>query len=78
MKASDCNVEIILTHLSLDKMAAILADGNFKCSFLNENDSQIPMSLRFVPRSLIDNKPTCDKPSPELVLTQSTDAFIWH
>ena len=27
-----------LTHLPLDKMAAILAEENFKCSFLNENE----------------------------------------
>ena len=28
----------MLTHLPLDKMAAILADDIFKCIFLNEND----------------------------------------
>ena len=39
-------------------MAAILADNIFKCIFLNEND-RIPIqtSLKFVPRSPIDNKP---------------------
>ena len=43
---------------SLDKMAATLADDNFKCIFLNEND-RIPIrfSLKCVPRSPIDNKP---------------------
>ena len=47
-----------LTHLPLDKMAATLADDNFTCIFLNEND-QIPIqiSFKFVPRSPIDNKP---------------------
>ena len=30
-----------LTHLPLDKMAAILADGIFKCMFMNEK-------LRFI------------------------------
>ena len=42
----------------LDKMAAILASNNFKCIFLNEND-RIPIliSMKFVPRSSIDNKP---------------------
>ena len=47
-----------LTHLPLDKMAVILADDIFKCISLNEND-RIPfqISLKFVPRSLIDNKP---------------------
>ena len=46
------------THLSLHKMAAILADDNLKCIFLNESDRiSIRMSLKFIPRSLIDNKP---------------------
>ena len=39
-------------------MAAILADNNFKCIFLNENDRILfRISLKFVPRSPIDNKP---------------------
>ena len=39
-------------------MAVILADGNFKCIFLNENDIiPIWISLKFVARSPIDNKP---------------------
>ena len=42
-----------ITHVPLEKMAATLADGNFKCIFLNEND-RIP---KFVPRSSIDNTP---------------------
>ena len=66
-------------------MAAILADYNFKCIFLNKND-RIPIwiSLQFVPWSPIDNKPalgqvmawsrTDDKPLPEPVLTQFTDS----
>ena len=33
-----------LTHLPLDKMAAILADDIFKCVFLNENDI-IPIQM---------------------------------
>ena len=45
-----------LTHLSLDKMATILADNIFKCIFLNENVRiLIQISLKFVPRSPIDN-----------------------
>ena len=41
-----------------DKMAAILADDNIKCIFVNENDKiPIRISLKFVPRSPIDNKP---------------------
>ena len=47
-----------LTHLSLEKMAAILADDNFTCIFLNENDRiPIQISLKFVPSSLVDNMP---------------------
>ena len=68
-------------------MAAILADNNFKCIFLNENDRiLIRISLKFVPRSPIDNKPalvqvmawrqTGDKPLPALMLTQFTDAYM--
>ena len=39
-------------------MAAILADNIFKSIFLNENDGiPIQLSLRFVPRSPVDNKP---------------------
>ena len=38
-------------------MAAILADDNFECIFLNENDKiPIRISLQCVSRSLIDNK----------------------
>ena len=69
-----------LTHLPLDKMAAILADDIFKFS--------IRISLKFVLRSPIDNKPalvqvmawlrTGDKPFPELMLTQLTDAYMRH
>ena len=41
-------------------MASILADDTFKCLFLNENDRiPIRISLKFVPRSPIDN----DKPA---------------
>ena len=67
-------------------MAAILADNIFKCLFLNENDIIfIQISLKFVPRSPIDNnKPalvqvlawcqTGDKPLTEPMITQ----FHWH
>ena len=37
-----------LTHRSLDKMAAILADDIFNCIFLNENAwISITISLKF-------------------------------
>ena len=79
----------MLTHLSLDKMAAILADNIYKCIFLNENDKiRIQISLKFVPKSPIDNKPalvrvmaqcrTGDKPLPEPMMTQFTDTYTWH
>ena len=70
-------------------MAAILADVNFKFIFLNENDRiPIRISLKFVPRSPIDNEPTLvqvmawrrtdNKPLHEQMLTQFTDAYIRH
>ena len=77
------------THLSLDKMAAILADDIFKWIFLNENDRiLIRISLKYIPRNPIHNKPalvqvmgwcrTGDKPLPELMMTQFTDAYKRH
>ena len=83
------HMQFLLTHLPLEKMAAILADDNFKCILLNEND-RIPsqISLKFVSRSPIDNKPalvqvmacrrTGDKLLPELMLTQFTDTHMQH
>ena len=78
-----------LTHLPLDKMAAISADGIFKCIFLNENVRIfIQISLKFVPKGSIDNKPalvqvlvwrwTGDKPLPEPMLTQYINAYTRH
>ena len=70
-------------------MTAILEDDIFKCIFLNEND-QIPIqiSLKLIPRIPIDNKSalvqvmawhrTGDKPLPEPMMTQFTDAYMWH
>ena len=66
-----------------------LADDNFKCIFLNENDKiPIRISLKCVPRSQIDNalvlvqvmawRRTGDKSLPELMLTQFTDAYMRH
>ena len=47
-----------LNSSPLDKMAVIMADDNFKCIFFEENDRiPIRISLKFVPRSPIDNKP---------------------
>ena len=47
---------LYLTYLPLDNMAAILADDNFKCIFLNEKlHIFIQISLKFVPLGPIDN-----------------------
>ena len=70
-------------------MAAIVADDIFKCIFLNEYDRiQIQISLKFVPRGPIDNKPalvqvmawrrTGDKPLPEPMLAQFPDVYTRH
>ena len=70
-------------------MAVILADDISKSIFLDEND-RIPthISLKFVPRSPIDNKPemvelmawcqTGNKPLSEPILTQFHDAYMRH
>ena len=70
-------------------MAEILADDIFNCIFLNENDRiPIQISLRYVPRSPIDNKSalvqvmawrrTGEKPLPEPMMTQFIDAYMRH
>ena len=68
-------------------MATILADDIFKCNFLNENVRiAIQNSLSFVPKGSIDDKSalvrvmawrrTGDKPLPEAMMTQFTDAYM--
>ena len=70
-------------------MVAIVAQYIFKCIFLNENDRiLIQISLKFVPRSPINNKPalvqvmawrrTGDKPLPEPMLAQFPDVYMWY
>ena len=70
-------------------MATILADDIFKWIFLNENGRiTIQISLKFVPRSPIDNNPalvqvmawlrTGNKPLPEPMMTQFTDTYMRH
>ena len=70
-------------------MAAILADDIFKCISLNENDIiPIQISQIFFPMSPIDNKPALvqimawrrigDKPLPETMMAQFTDAYMRH
>ena len=64
---------------------SIIFGVSFKCIFLNESDKiPIQISLKFVPRSPIDNKPalvqgmawrqTGDNPLPEPMMTQ----FVKH
>ena len=70
-------------------MAAILADDIFKWIFMNANGRiLIRISLKYVPKSPIENKPalvqvmawrrTGDKPLPEPMMTQFTDAYMRH
>ena len=70
-------------------MDAILADDIFKRFFVNENIRiLIQISLKFVPRSLINNKSalvqvmawrrTGDKPLADAMMTQFTDTYMWH
>ena len=70
-------------------MAAISADDNFKCIFLNKNDIiLIRISLKLVPRSPIDNTPALvqvmawrrivDKSLTELMMNQVSDAYMRH
>ena len=70
-------------------MAAIFTDNIFKCIFMNEKFCiSIQISLKFIPEGPIDNKSTLfqvmacrltgDKPLPEPMLTQFTDAYMRH
>ena len=77
----------VLTHIPLARMAAILADSILNGIFLNENVRiQIQISLKYVPRSPIDNKPalvqvmawrkTGNKLFPGPMMTQFIDAYM--
>ena len=70
-------------------MAPILVDDIFKGIFLNQNGRiMFQISLKLVPKSPIDNEPALvqavgwrrrgDKPLPEPMMTQFTDAYMWH
>ena len=77
-------LKISLNHLPLHKMATVLADDIFKYIFLNENDrTTIQISLKFVLRSPIDNKPALFQVMAcrlfgEPRMTQFTDAYMQH
>ena len=79
----------VLIHPPLNKMADTFADDIFKSIFLNENVRiLVQISLKFVPRDSNDNKSaldqamawrrTGDKPLPDQMLTQFTDAYMRH
>ena len=54
----DCSHSSALTHLSLDKNGAILAEDIFRCIFVNEKFCiLIKISLKFVPKGPIDYNP---------------------
>ena len=83
------HVVVPLTHLPLDKMAAVSADDIFEWIFLNENGRiSIQISLKLVPKSPTDDEPalvqvmawrqTGDKPLHEPMMTQFTDAYVRH
>ena len=70
-------------------MNATLADDIFKRILVNENIKiSIQLSLKFVPKSLIDNKlalvqvmawrRTGDEPLPKPMTTQFTDPYMRH
>ena len=68
-------------------MADILPDGIFKCIFFYEI-IPIQISLKFVLKSPVDDKPAVvkviawhrpdDKPLPESMMAQLTDAYMLH
>ena len=71
----------------MDKNGRHFADNTFSRILMNENVSiSIWISLKFVPKGPIDNKAalvqvmawrwTGNKPLPEPVLTQFTDAYM--
>ena len=78
-----------LTNLPLDKMAAI-SQTTLSSAFLwmKRFFISIRISLKFVPKGPIDNKAalvqvmawswTGDKPLPEPMLTQFTNAYMRH
>ena len=70
-------------------MPAISAGDNFKCNLLDANKKKFRFEFTdFFPRSPFNNKPTLvqvmasrrtgDRPLPELILTQFTDAYMRH
>ena len=78
-----------LIHLPLDKMATVSQTTYSYAFFMNENICiLIRISRKFILKGPIDNKlalvqvmawrRTGDKPLPEPMLTQFTDAYMRH
>ena len=68
---------------------ATISQTIFRCIFMNEKFSiLIKILLKFVPKGPIDNNPALvwiiawrqigNKPLSEPMLTQFTDAYMWH
>ena len=80
--------ETYLTHLLLDEMAAILQTIFPDAFYLMKILNFVWISPKFAPMSPIDNTSTLvqvmawrrtgDKPLPEPMLTQFTDAYMRH
>ena len=79
----------VLTHLPLDKMAVILQTTFSNAfSWMEMLEFHIKFSLKVVPKDPIDNKSALvqvvacrlfgAKPLPAPMLTQFTDAYMWH
>ena len=78
-----------LTHLPLDKMAAIVEDDIFRRNLVNEEFCiLIKNLLTYVPKFPIDNNPALvyimtwhqigDKPLSEPMLARFIDAYMGH
>ena len=60
-------------------MAAILADNIFNCISLNENDRiPIQISLKYVLRSPIDNKPALVQAVASCLFSTNVDPINWR
>ena len=78
----------LINSSPLNKMAAILADDNFIYIYYENDRIPVRISLKFVPRSPIANKPELGqviawrlfgaKPLSEPMLTRFTDAYMRH
>ena len=86
-ESDECS-SALQSHFPLVKMAPSLVEI-FKCIFMREKYRiPIQISLKFVPRSLIDNnpalvqvmawRPSADKSLHEPMLTELTDAYMRH